>query len=73
MSDRLLALSGEVLALSMPFSVPGAAVRESWAEFGVGLSARTASGVTLHASFGGSSDGDTAPSYAASLGAEFRF
>lgn len=67
---RLPGLSGEVLALSVPFALDGGQVRQDWAEAGIGLDWRAQRGIVIHAEVDASSDGDTTAHYRAGLGIE---
>ena len=58
---RMPGASGEVIALSLPFNVSGATMRQNWAEGSLGIIWHATKSVDVHAGIGASTDGDTAP------------
>lgn len=59
--ERMPGASGEVIALSLPFNIPGATMRQNWGEGSIGLVWSLGDGVEFRASVGATTDGDTAP------------
>jgi len=66
---ELPAVSGEVIALSSPFAIEGAAVGRQWWETGLGAEWRTSGRTRLQFGVQASSDGDTAAHYGARVSA----
>ena len=70
-SDRLPDITGAVSPLGA-FALPGAEVQSDWAEGHVGLGWRLSPRMTLRASAGLTSDGDTAPNLSGGIGFDMR-
>lgn len=73
LSDRSPELSGQVIALATPFTVPGVSVNAEWIEAAVGARWRLNERAQMHVTLGGASDGDTAPSVHAGIGGAIQF